>query len=486
MKCNLFNILDKNNGEFYLFSQFAEDSTKEDALKSSYRVIPSKFATMNITIPENIDDIDKYIAEAFQNYENKCLFIKQQLNEKFTPEITNNLLWNSLEEAGFINLTAYSSTDNLYNIKIFPELNFVGDINIYNSKRYNDTNYNEIYCHVGSENRSRYYAVEEVGTRQIFAYNKNTLIGWEDFGASLPNDTSNTPMTDNGVYSIFGNHMPNILNPYFNDINIDIDRPSLAENVNVTITQEGDGITYANVMGNGFQEVINTDGGSYNVVLNSDIREVVIKPNSEKILIDGFKYNSDDVNMVGHHTIIENFSNGIKINPQDGSIRISNSYEDLFQINAIIVFYDIYNGDSILYKNIPMGIYFTGKYDPDMGVLRNTVIKYSNHDDVFGQGSSYNLRICTRNIVTPQGMLKYDTQIVGDGENYDNLASIMGGLHDLIISVKNELKNNTIQEQLLKEHLSMFKNYRVNVPYIRNVGGKNIWFVNGRNTEIEA
>jgi hypothetical protein len=83
-------------------------------------------------------------------------------------------------------------------------------------------------------------------------------------------------------------------------------------------------------------------------------------------------------------------------------------------------------------------------------------------------------------------MIKYDTQIVGDEENYDNLASIMGGLHDLIVEVKQNLKNITINDQHLRDHLSMFKNYRVNVPYIRKVSGKNYWFVNGRNTGVEA
>lgn len=141
---------------------------------------------------------------------------------------------------------------------------------------------------------------------------------------------------------------------------------------------------------------------------------------------------------------------------------------------------------NVLYHNIPMGVYFTGSYHDETQQLKNTVIKYSNNDDVFGQGSSYNLRICTRNVVTPVGMLKYDTQIIGDTENYDNLASVMGGLHDLIVDTKAKINASNDILQATQDHLSLFKNYRTNIPYIRNVGGVNTWFVNGHNTGVNA
>ena len=36
--------------------------------------------------------------------------------------------------------------------------------------------------------------------------------------------------------------------------------------------------------------------------------------------------------------------------------------------------------------------------------------------------------------------------------------------------------------RLVKEHLSQFKNNKVNVPYVRQLGTKKYWFVNGKNT----
>lgn len=488
MKCNIFNILDKNNGEFYLFSQFAEDSTKEDALKTSYRVVPSKFAALNITLPEECDDVDKYIAETFQDYENKCIFFKQQLGDEFTPKCCNNLFWDTLEKAGFIEQINYKTVDDTVNINTFRELNFIGDINIYNSKRYNDSNYNEIYCHIGSENGSMYYSIEPFENERVIEYGKTTLIGWESHIGALPNGTENSPkfLTEN-KYGIFGNNIPNSLNMDFTDNPINIKRPSIAETINLTITQEGEGITK---MRQGkdeeFVDIITEDGGTFTFTLDNNVREVTIKPNSENIFIEGYQYSESDFDMQGNRVVIQNQSNGILINPSEGSIRVSTGYEDEFKINAIVLLYNIYNGDEVLYENVPMGIYFTGRYDEETHTLKNTIQKYTNNDDIFGQGSSYNLRICTRNVVTPQGMIKYDTQIVGGEENYDNLASIMGGLHDLIVEIKQNLKNITINDQHLRDHLSMFKNYRVNVPYIRKVSGKNYWFVNGRNTGVEA
>ena len=53
-----------------------------------------------------------------------------------------------------------------------------------------------------------------------------------------------------------------------------------------------------------------------------------------------------------------------------------------------------------------------------------------------------------------------------------------------------EVRRSTIDTmkvvQSIKDSVAMFKNYRTNVPYIRNVDGQPMWFVNGRNTGVVA
>lgn len=487
MKCNIFNPLDKNNGEFYLFTQYADDCTKEDALKTSYRVVPSRFAALNITLPK-VEDLNNYIAETFQDYENRVLFLKGQ--REWSPEMANNLLWECMEEAGFVTATNYTTTTGDTTMTTFHELNFIGDINIYNAKRYNDMNYNEIYCHIGSSDRSKYYAVERVGTKEMYEYEGLSLLGWEGLTV-LPNATENTARVREGKYGLFGNYLPNMLNSEYTDRSIDVPRPSSAEDVTVNIKQEGLGTVFFQVGSGELEPVTFNDGEEYTFHMSNDVREVTIYPNTQNIFIDGKVYAQEDVNMTGIGTVYQNTEKGILIDPQVGSIRITNNNEDSFKLNTIILFYDIYNNldadnPQLLYKNIPMGVYFVGKYDEDAEELRNTVTKYSNNDDVFGQGSSYNLRLCTRNVVTPQGMLKYDTQVVGGEEGYDNLSSVMGGLHDLITSTKSNLHSNAIEQQDVRDHLSNFKNYRTNVPYIRKVNGIDTWFVNGKNTGVQT
>lgn len=494
MKCNIFNPLDKNNGEFYLFSQYADDCTREDALKTSYRVVPSHFAALEITLPSNgVENVDQYIAEVFQDYENRVLFMKGQVSE-WSPSMANNILWKSLEDAGFITPTNYTTTDGSVNITTYKELNFIGNINIYNSKRYNDMYYNEIYCHIGSSDRSKYYNMEIVGKELLYDYPQISLLGWEGLDV-LPNGTDNIVKaieSQSGLqYSLFGNYIPNILDHTYTDRGLDVERPSSAENISINIKQEGIGTVFFQIGSGELEPVTFNDGEEYKFTMSSDIRDVTIYPNTQNIFIDGMIYSAKDTNMTGIGTVYQNSEKGVLIDPQVGSIRITNNNEDSFKINTLILFYDIYNNldpknPKPLYKNIPMGVYFVGRYDEDTKALKNTIIKYSNNDDVFGQGSSYNLRICTRNVVTPQGMLKYDTQVVGGEEGYDNLSSVMGGLHDLIVSTKTDLHATAIKNQEVKDHLASFKGYQANVPYIRKVNGIDTWFVNGRNLRVAS
>lgn len=162
-----------------------------------------------------------------------------------------------------------------------------------------------------------------------------------------------------------------------------------------------------------------------------------------------------------------------------------------YQFNSIIVFYDIYDisnpsRPTEIYRNIPMGIYFTGviNHIDDTYSFTNTATKYVSNDDTFGQGSSYGVRIMTRYAPTPNSNV-YFTDVSGD-QDTASLAVMMGELGDTLTEIREMVRNTTSYSQDIKDHLAMFKNNRTNVPYIRKVNGQDIWFVNGRNTGARA
>jgi hypothetical protein len=67
-----------------------------------------------------------------------------------------------------------------------------------------------------------------------------------------------------------------------------------------------------------------------------------------------------------------------------------------------------------------------------------------------------------------------------DNQPIDDFSS----LYNMMAESQRIMRDNTnyiksIQTSL-SNHLAMFKNYRVNVPYIRTVNGVQYWFVNGR------
>lgn len=162
-----------------------------------------------------------------------------------------------------------------------------------------------------------------------------------------------------------------------------------------------------------------------------------------------------------------------------------------YQFNSIIVFYDIYDisnpsRPTEIYRNIPMGIYFTGviNHIDDTYSFTNTATKYVSNDDAFGQGSSYGVRIMTRYTPTPNSNV-YFTDVSGD-QDTASLAVMMGELGDTLTEIREMVRNTSSYSQDIKDHLAMFKNNRTNVPYIRRVNGQDIWFVNGRNTGVRA
>lgn len=449
MRCNIFKPLSNDTGEFFMFSQYTDDLTKEDPAKGSYRVVPARFAALELNVGSynkesgqveggfvdyirdneeesevTIDNtnLNKYISQYLQSYyENSVCLAKELLgydtedkelywDKESGDGYATQLLWNALERWKLIHV------DN----ETIPELKFIGDINIHSDRHVDGMNYNDIYCYISPSDDEKQYKISQMspfpgettdytqfpleGTIGGKDYDySQTIMGWTKAAYPINNGGIDCkPRSDGGVYDISA-------------------RPS-----------------------SGWYPVMND-------LDNNDISEDA--PESNKS----------------------------------------------FTFNCIIVFYDIYNDldleePRLIHYNRPLGIYFTGPIQvvPDSEQIdttnaeafRNQVTKYVSHEDIFGQGTGWSVRLMTRVVATPNAS-SY-AMVVDGGDDYETVAGAMGQIASAIADIRTDMKLQSENYQLMKDHLAIFKNYRTNVPYTRSVilpeGSVDFWFVNGRNT----
>ena len=154
--------------------------------------------------------------------------------------------------------------------------------------------------------------------------------------------------------------------------------------------------------------------------------------------------------------------------------------------NTIIILYDVElkskeTGEIITYiKDIPLGMYLTGTIRAD-GSVTNTQTKYCNNPDIYDSGTSYGLRISSRFISTPNSYSLHPENVSTDNTSYPLYCRLMSQMAETQAKMDEILNQLYLKDQKYNELYNIFKNSRTNVPYIKNVNGKNCWFVNGRN-----
>lgn len=427
-KCSLLKPVDNLTGTFFLFSQYAQDLTKELSDPDRYRCLPSKFVAMNLDFTTIIDsEFDnshsqteksaKALGEIFQNYfENSCTFLRSIYGDKWSPEFSRTLLFQTLQKYGFMQINSEvedtSSTTNGAQSQIYgaitgksDNIQYIGDINIYTNNDTKDgVGYNEIYCYIPNNAQCTDYQLNAVDTQ-----------------INLDFDT---------------NYTSNYICGYDNQLSYN----GLDWKVKNFIDSE-DRITKFYKLG------LYSQSGDMHYTL---IPECLTN------------YTSDDTPRVKDEKPLESFD-----------------------VNTILVLYDIVvkNADdssSTIYKNIPLGIYFTGCLD-DKFKMSNIITKYVNNNQIYNQGTSYGLRICTRMLTNPNSTVKFETTVDGQ-TNVSELAPVLEKMGETLLAAENILKNDDKMYDLLNAHLSQFKNNMVNVPYVRPLGNKKYWFVNGKNT----
>lgn len=241
--------------------------------------------------------------------------------------------------------------------------------------------------------------------------------------------------------------------------------------------------------GEGFSEIycnIPSDSKAYK--FKSNISELSKSLYNEKKYLEGFENNEeykldyDETSNLRYYypdyCVID--KSWLDLENHDYN-KIDESIINNYKFNTIIILYDIYivdNNNEFIkyYTNIPLGIYFTGYFN---GSQINHITKYISSDDIFGMGSSYGLRICTKFIPSQNG--KDNGYILyGDDNNYAEFCKALSMMSENL-TLMNQISHDAIKySQDIKNTLAVFKNNKTNVPYIKNVGDKAYWFVNGK------
>lgn len=201
----------------------------------------------------------------------------------------------------------------------------------------------------------------------------------------------------------------------------------------------------------------------------------------QKAYIEGYS-GKDEIPVPGelvdrdtHMTAVGSTDIITKEDPVDGSTSYKfNSYK----FNMVIVYYDIKQDGTVIESDIPMGVYFTGNFS-DNNTMSNGKTVYIQNKDVFGASTTYSLRICTRYTVNPN-RYGIDANIEVDPDDKANISILLSKMADNIDAMNEVLKSAHSENSINKDLYNIFKAGRVNVPYIKVIGGNYYWFVNGK------
>lgn len=164
----------------------------------------------------------------------------------------------------------------------------------------------------------------------------------------------------------------------------------------------------------------------------------------------------------------------------DKNANLQKTDEPYFNINIIVLLYDIWSENEIIYKEIPLGVYITGLVN-ESGEIQNSITKYVSNEDIYNSGTSYCIRVCSRYIVSPVE----DNYIIKDltcenGAGNSDLSRILTQL-SISQNKMDEIIHKTYNtDQNYKQLLSIFKNSKTNTPYIKQVNDSSYWYINGK------
>lgn len=433
-KCNLLIPLGTGTsgyqgGTFWLFSQYTEDLTRAAAFGDAYRVVPSRFAAMDL--PFGGSATNSGTAEIFQNkFEHSVAYWRHQLANqgeqatlpKFNPDIFTNLFW-----------TVLNDTFSVCNNTTAPAIKWIGESDVVGTTEIDGDTYSEIYCFIANGDEPRSY---HTSLRSIDGIDEDVQ-----------------PESDSSLTHCYGwtaQTYPQLTGSSSSSSNVP------ASGVSGTSSLQTLPIGYQFTVPNALQPLPETINGS---------------------VIDG---------MASFHEAFVNNTNNVFWD------EIPNPGES-FNVNTIVLFYDIVAKDAsgdykYLYCNVPLGMYFTGPVDGSN--LQNSITKFITNEDIYGQGTSYGLRVTTKFTCAPSvlgsgsdGGQVGSTHVINYGSvNWSDVAAVIDSMRSAADAVTASIEASSARHNELMNHLSQFRDKMANVPYIRTVGTVDYWFVNGRNT----
>lgn len=423
--CNLFKKIEKPTGNFLMFSQYVEDITKMYTQVDQYRVSPSKFIALNI-------DYSKF---NHSDYINEDGTSKQDEFLDADGNIDYNVLIPTFLQNHFENGCAFmrEAVETI------------------------DEEYNQV--------EQDFWNPE---------YSSNLL--WRALhDAGLISVAEKESKDLNLKYT----YIPEIV--YYDDINIQ----SYNEYVGMGYNE-----LYCYIPNEGKRKIIRVDLAD----------EEYVGKEYNKNTIMGVEIQKEGMLNIDILPISYCIESKIKASGATPEEIVLDGDEDKFEFNTILVLYDAYmlnadgTWDEPVYKNIPMGIYltgiinnkdvtdFSGRVTDLKGSATNTSIKYVTNPDIFGAGTSYGLRICNRFIVSPNSDYVRVEMPEVSKDPFSTTAQLLSEMGVTLSKMNDVINNQNSNIQFVKDALGQIKNRQINVPYIKNVMGKNYWFVNGKNT----
>ena len=293
-------------------------------------------------------------------------------------------------------------------------------------------------------------------------------IFWSVFGDILGNPKENT-IDDSTTYKYFD------AIKYIGDINIQSyeEKDGVGYNEIYCYIPNDAHCTQYEVIENPVVDIVNY---KYECVMGYE-RSDVINGMLDIVIPSKMTYSRDCKHQLYHKSLDSNISTLLPHTTNDRK----------FEFNTVVVLYDIMsknsNGDeTIKYKDIPLGVFFTGTISD--GVMSNSITKYVENDDIYGAGTSYGIRICTRFTSTPNATEIKEVSVESSNQ-YAGFVQVMEACGQTISETRKLLSTLNTNENNIKQHLSTFKNYRTNIPYVRFINSTPYWFVNGKNTGVK-
>lgn len=502
-KSPLLRPLKNLSGQFFLFQQYSNDLTKFLGQSSGNMPIPTTFYCLNLKLPD-IHAHDSDIIEVEDNEEvevdSTIVPTSETPVEENIGDSTENsiLLGDSTQSNSIMDINSLvAAEDGLF----CKELMFKGKVDIMGTDRVDGIGYNEIYCHIDNDEKREQFKLYLQNNKE-YLYGRKAIIGYN-------------PEVEPNVYQFtdYGKYIGDILqneyengNTFFN-INFS-DETSSEENwdnnyylgrllyvlyKNGFITLSADESIYddepdvtdyvpdpESSSSTQPQAAETPEEVTEEVTEVSSVGETKAGVLSNKALFDDMKSIDGDV-MRGVYRFFKT-----------NSMRIAKLDKVKFSFNAIVICYSfLSNGEIDENTEIPMGIYFTGfdknpSVETDLGNYANAFTKYYRNTEIYNQGTSYTLRVCTRTLSSQAtDTSEVVTNIISasnTGEWVNEYEFLMSKFDETYRTLKEAKNYYAAIDENISANLALFRNNRTNVPYIRQVGEKKFWFVNGVNT----